>query len=99
MKTTLEEIKIILTKHKQELIEKFSIKNIGIFGSYSRGESTEQSDIDILVEFAVPIGWEIVDLVEYLEEILGQKVDLVSKGAVKRKPLLLKSIEEDLINV
>lgn len=40
-----------------------------------------------------------MDLHEYLEKILGIKVDLVTKGAVMRKPLLWDSIKEDLINV
>jgi len=47
----LEEIQKILAKHKRELYEKYKIKEIGIFGSFARGEEKEGSDIDILVEF------------------------------------------------
>ena len=61
----LEEIKKILRDHKEELKRKFGVKEIGIFGSYVRNEQTEVSDIDILVDFEKPIGWEIVDLKEY----------------------------------
>ncbi len=96
---TLEEIKKILREHKEELKRKFGVKEIGIFGSYVRNEQTEVSDIDILVDFEKPIGWEIVDLKEYLEKILGIKVDLVPKGGVVRKPLLWKYIKEEVVYV
>ena len=46
-----------------------------------------------------PVGWEIVDLHCYLEELLDLKVELVTKGAVSGKPLLWQSIEEDLVYV
>jgi predicted nucleotidyltransferase len=55
--------------------------------------------VDILVELDRPVGWEIVDLHEYLEELLGVAVDLVTLGAVVRKPLLWDSIREDLTYV
>jgi len=51
MKKKLEEIKNILKKHKEELKKKYGIKEIGIFGSYVRGENKKSSDLDILVEF------------------------------------------------
>ena len=95
----LEEIKEILRKHKKELRERFGVKEIGIFGSYVRNEQTESSDVDILVEFERPIGWEIVDLKEYLEKILGIKVDLVSKGGIVRRPLLWKYVKEEVVYV
>lgn len=84
---TLEQIKETLRKHKKELKRKFGVKEIGIFGSYVRNEQTEVSDVDILVDFERPIGWEIVDLKEHLEKILSVKVDLVPKGGVVKKPL------------
>ena len=95
----LEHIKKILAEHKRELHEKHHVRSIGIFGSYVRGDQTPTSDVDILVEVDKPIGWEIVDLHEDLEKMLGMKVDLVTKGAVLRKPLLWASIQEDLVNV
>ncbi|MDI6603308.1 MAG: nucleotidyltransferase family protein, partial [Patescibacteria group bacterium] len=48
---TSDEIKQILTEHKEELKEKYGVKEIGIFGSYVRKEQKEESDLDILVEF------------------------------------------------
>ena len=55
--------------------------------------------MDILVELEGPVGWEIVDLHRHLEDILGVTVDLVTQGAVVRKPLLWESVQEDLIDV
>ena len=72
---------------------------LGIFGSYVRGDQTQTSDVYILVDFDKPIGCEIVDLHEHLETILGMKVDLVTKRAVLRKPLLWESIQNDLVSV
>ena len=81
---TFEEAKVIIKQHKKELEHKFKVKEIGIFGSYARGEQKKRSDIDILVEFKEPIGlFEFIDLEGYLEELLGVKVDLVSKKALK----------------
>ena len=73
------------------------IKEIGIFGSYTRGDNNEDSDIDILVEFENPIGLEFVDLAYELEELLNHKIDLVSKKAIKSR--LINYINEDLIYV
>ncbi|MEM4611046.1 MAG: nucleotidyltransferase domain-containing protein, partial [Thermoproteota archaeon] len=47
----LEKVKKVLKEHKEELREKYGVKEIGIFGSYVRGENKESSDLDILVEF------------------------------------------------
>jgi hypothetical protein len=80
----LSEIKDIIKQHRKELEERFRVKEIGVFGSYVRGEEKKRSDIDILVEFKEPIGlFEFMDLEEYLEKLFGTKVDLVSKKALK----------------
>lgn len=92
-----KEINSLLFEHKKELMKKYKIKRIGIFGSYSRGDQTDNSDIDILVEFEKPIGLEFVILAEELEEILKRKVDLVSKGALN--PRAWQVIKEDLYYV
>ncbi|UCH95326.1 MAG: nucleotidyltransferase family protein [Candidatus Aminicenantes bacterium] len=71
---------------KPLLKEKFKVKDIGIFGSYIRGEQTENSDLDVLVEFAEWVGFfKFLELEEYLEELLNLKVDLVSRKALKPK--------------
>ncbi len=80
----LEEIKETLAKHK-EILKKFKVKEMGLFGSYVRGEQREGSDIDILVEFEeTPTLLEFVELENYLTEILGVKVDLVMKKTLKQ---------------
>lgn len=82
--TTLNKIKSAIEQHKKELEHKFKVKEIGIFGSYVKGEQKKRSDIDILVEFKEPIGlFRFIELEEYLEKLLGVKVDLVSKKALK----------------
>lgn len=81
---TIEEIKNILTVHKDELKHKYKVKDMGIFGSYIKGKQRKKSDIDILVEFSEPIGlFEFMDLEDYLANLIGIKVDLVSKKALK----------------
>jgi predicted nucleotidyltransferase len=80
----LSEIRYIIKQHKKELEERYKVKEIGVFGSVVRGEEKKGSDIDILVEFKEPIGlFEFMDLEEYLENLFGKKVDLVSKKALK----------------
>ncbi len=92
---TKEHIKETLKRFKPILQEKFKVKEIGLFGSYVRGEESEKSDIDILVEFSEPIGWEFIDLVEFLEKILGRKVDLVTIRALK--PQLKERILKEVV--
>ena len=81
---TLNEAKQIIRKNKPMLESKFGVNEIGIFGSFVRGEAREKSDVDILVGFKKPIGlFEFMDLEECLHQILRKKVDLVSKKALK----------------
>ncbi len=94
---TLHEIKNTLSSHKKRLFQEYPIKTMAIFGSYSRSEQKDSSDLDILVEFSERIGIRFVDLADELEHIIGFKVDLVSKKGIKEK--YLKSINSDLIYV
>ena len=81
-----EIIKSILSDQKEFLKEKYRIKEISIFGSVVRREEEGVSDIDILVDFSEPIGFfAFLELEEYLQQILGRKVDLVSRKALKPK--------------
>jgi len=76
----IEEIKKMLAKHKEELRERFKVREIGIFGSYVRGEQKRGSDVDILVEFEEPVSLlGIVGLENYLSDLLGMKVDVIPK--------------------
>ena len=79
----LKKIKQTLAEHKQELRDKFNVREIGIFGSYVRNEETKKSDVDMLVDFYEAPGWEFIDLEDYLSGLIGVKVDLVMKTALK----------------
>ncbi len=96
---TLKEIKDILTSHEEEIRKKYGVVILGIFGSYARGKQNALSDIDILVELEKPIGLKFFELWDELENLLGIKVDLLTIKAVKQKPLLWKSIKEDVVYV
>jgi len=81
---SLNAINKIIKEHKPELEKKFNVEEIGVFGSYVKGEQTKRSDLDILVEFREPVGlFEFMDLEEYLQNLLGVKVDLVTRKALK----------------
>ena len=93
---TFEESRSIIKEHKYELEQKFKVKEIGIFGSYVRGEQKKGSDMDILVEFKETIGlFQFIELEEHLEKLLGIKVDLVSKKALK--PRIGENIMKEVI--
>ncbi len=86
VKKTLEEIRNILRERKGELKKGYGVKEIGIFGSYVRGENRESSDLDILIEFEEDAKVDLIKFVEvenYLSELLGIRVDLVDRTALK----------------
>jgi len=87
----------ILQQHKEELFKKYPIKTMALFGSYSRGEETPESDVDVMVELSGPIGIRFIDLNYEIEKLLSKKVDLVSKRGIK--PGYLAFIEPDIIYV
>lgn len=63
----------------------YAVKQIGLFGSFSDETNTDESDIDLLVEFERPIGWKFFSLEIYLESVFGRKIDLVTKNALKEQ--------------
>lgn len=94
----LEEIRRILKEHKVILRQKYLVGNIAIFGSYAREEQSGESDVDILVEFTRPVGFvTFMKLENYLGELIGRKVDLVTRKALK--PNIGKAILRELVNV
>jgi predicted nucleotidyltransferase len=96
----LEEIKSTLAIHKEELRQKYKIKEIGIFGSYVRNQQHKQSDVDVLVEFDEKANLSLLDFVRlenYLSEILGIKVDLVEKHTLK--PRIGRRVLEEVVKV
>jgi predicted nucleotidyltransferase len=70
---------------KPVLVDKFHVSRIGYFGSFANGRQTEKSDLDLLVEFSQPVGWEFFTLEKFLEQEFGIPVDLVTKNALKER--------------
>ena len=83
---SLERIEAVLAGHREDLRTRYRVKEIGVFGSYVRREQDENSDLDILVEFEPDAGISLLDLVDlenHLSDLLGVKVDLVERSALK----------------
>ncbi len=81
---SLEDIRRTLKEHMPELAERHKIRSLGIFGSYVRGDARSTGDVDLLVEFSeTPDIFKFMDLEDDLAAILGQKVDLVTRPALK----------------
>jgi uncharacterized protein len=91
---TKNDIILKLKELKPLLYKDYSVKEIGLFGSFSNETFTEESDIDLLVEFERPIGWKFFSLEIYLEKIFNRKIDLVTKNALKDqiKESILKQV-------
>lgn len=87
-----------LKRVKPSLQKKYGVKDLALFGSYSRNTAIPgKSDVDVMVDFSQPIGLAFVDLADELELLLQLKVDLVSRGGIK--PKYFTVIEPDLIYV
>ena len=89
---SIAEIESKLRAIKPELTEKFHVSSIGYFGSYARGQQTDTSDLDLVVEFSKPVGWAFFTLESFLEQSLGIKVDLTTKNSLKER------IKESILN-
>jgi predicted nucleotidyltransferase len=97
MMKTLEEIKSVLAANRDELNKRFKVKSIRLFGSYVRGDQSNKSDLDVMVEFEEPVGFEFFHLADFLESILGIPVDLTTEDAIK--PNRLSRVREDAVYV
>ena len=94
---TSAQIQSRIREIKPDLEKRFHVKSIGLFGSAVRDEMRPDSDIDILVEFAQPVGFEYLELEDFLTETLGTKVDLVPRKA--QKPLIGKRILAEVVTI
>lgn len=83
------------------LIEHFGVKRIGLFGSFARGTPEADSDIDILVDFGKPVGFRFMDLADYLEQVLGRKVDILTPEGIRsiRIKEVAQEIERSIVYV
>jgi hypothetical protein len=94
---TREEILAVLARLKPELVRRFRLRRLALFGSWARGDQRPTSDVDLLVDVDPSIGLEFVTLADDLEAALQVRVDLVSSRAVK--PRAWPHLEAELIDV
>jgi len=92
---TKEDIKKLLSEHK-DILTKYKVKSISLFGSYTRNEQRKDSDIDFLVEFKEDTYDNFINLVFSLEDLLKKNVTVVSEEDLSPyiKPYVLKEIEK-----
>lgn len=83
------------------LRNEFGVKRIGLFGSFARETADETSDVDIVVEFQQPIGFKFIEFVDYLEQVLGREVDVLTPAGLQgiRVPNVARTIAESVIYV
>ena len=92
---TLDEIKEILTKHKEEVQQEYKVRGVGHIGSFVRGEQKKRSDIDILVEYSeLPDLLKLIELENRLQKLLKRKVDLIEKSGIRTelKEIILNEV-------
>ena len=94
---TLDQILKILREKKPDLQKRYPISELGVFGSYIRGDFTEKSDIDILVDFNDRIGIGFIKLAHEPEDSFNVRVDVVSRRGIKEK--YLPFVEKYLVHV
>ena len=94
---TLQSILSKLRKSKPELEKKYPLTNIGVFGSYARGEATDKSDIDIAVEIDGYMGLSFVAMADEIESLFGVKTDVIPMRSIK--PEYLQQIENEIVYV
>ncbi len=89
------EIMKILNKNMDYMRKEFSVRKIGVFGSYIKDSANSNSDIDILVEFEKKTFYNYMDLKFFLEDLFGKKVDLVISDAIKKRiqPAILRETQ------
>ena len=95
------EITRLIRENYDILTTEYYVKKIGIFGSVAKGIIKEDSDLDIVVEFKKPIGFKFISFVEYLENLFGTKVDVITKAGIEniRVKEVAADIERNLLYV
>lgn len=93
-----ERILSLLASRREDILVRFGVKKLGVFGSAARDDMRSDSDVDILVEFQDAATFDrYMDLKAYLETLLGTAVDLVTEDALK--PRMRPHIEKDMVRV
>jgi len=73
----------LLLEKNRDAIRGFGVRELGVFGSFARGDQTEKSDVDVLVDLEKHTFHAYMDLLFFLEDLFGRKVDLVMKDTIK----------------
>lgn len=96
-----EKIVEILRESYPYLVVEYGVKEIGLFGSYAKGQPTDASDIDIFVELERLPGFKFIGFAEYLESLLGRKVDILTPAGIQgiRVPRVAKDIVDSIVYV
>ena len=99
--TSKKKITALLNEKREYLAAEFGVQKIGLFGSYEKGTASAESDIDLVIEFSRPIGFRFFALAEYLEELLGASVDILTPAGIEgiRVPRVAKEIRESVVYV
>lgn len=90
---TRQDIQQRLKEH-QDVLKKYTVRKIGVFGSYARGEQKADSDLDFLVTFEQPTFDNFMELAFYLEELFGREVDLITEGSLS--PFIKPYVEREV---
>jgi predicted nucleotidyltransferase len=94
----------IIRDEMPTLRQRFGVEDLALFGSFARDKASENSDIDLVVSLAKPLGFAFVELADYLEEKLGCKVDLITSATLEmgiadpRRAHIAKDIQESLVH-
>ncbi len=93
-----DQILRLLSAHRQELAQRFGVKQLSLFGSAARDQLREDSDVDLLVEFDGDATYDgYFKLQDYLQALLGRTVDLVTERGLK--PRARQHVQKDLVRV
>jgi uncharacterized protein len=94
---SLDELRKIIYEHKEELEKDYNAVAFFIFGSYSKGLQTPESDIDLLVELKAPLGLKFFKLENFLAKLFGKKVDLGTANNLR--PLIKDKILKEAVRL
>ena len=98
MKQNKNQIKNTLNQYRELFKKNYNVEELGVFGSFARGDNTQTSDVDILVRFSQPLGFfKFIELENYLTGLLGRKVDLVTEKALK--PAIKRDVLREVMYV
>ena len=96
-----QQITDILQQKSSYLRAEYGVKRIGFFGSYAKGTAHEQSDIDLVAEFEIPLGLKFMEFTDYLESLFQTSVDVLTPAGISgiRNARVARNIRESVIYV